>query len=115
MSNRGQSGVGLVDVSATMTGSPVLVAAADNVRGALLLMNTAAHDILIYFAPLGSGATPTITAGAKGVYTLAAATPAGAGKQGGSYEPDGGFIPTNAIWAQGTNGDVLVGHVSQAS
>lgn len=95
-----------------MTGSPVLVAAEDDTRAALELMNCSAHDILIYFSPLGQGATaPTIVAGAAGIYTLAAAP--SAGKQGGSFEPQGGFMPTNAIWAQGTNNDILVCSVSQ--
>lgn len=107
MSNKSQTNVGLKDYSATMTGSPVKVIAEDQTRGALLLMNCAAHDILIYFAPLGNnGVAPTITAGAAGVYCLGAAS--AAGKQGGSFEPDGGYIPTNEIWASGTNSDVLV-------
>ena len=88
-----------------MTGSPVLVAAEDITRGALELMNSSAHDILIYFAEAGSTATPTMSAGAAGIFCLAAA--ATAGSQGGSFEPQGGFIPPNAIWAQGTNNDIL--------
>lgn len=112
MANKSQTGLGLVDKSTTMTGSPVLVVAEDDGRGGLLMMNCAAHDILFVFSPLGAGTTaPTITAGAAGVYCLAAAS--AAGKQGGSYEPDAGYIPTNAIWAQGTNADILVCHVSQ--
>lgn len=112
MANKSQTGLGLVDKSATMTGSPVLVVAEDANRGALLLMNCSAHDISFVFSALGAGGTaPTITAGAAGVYTLKAA--ASAGSQGGSFEPDGGFVPTNAIWATGTNADVLVCHVSQ--
>ena len=111
MANKSQTGVGLVDSSTTMTGSAVLVAAEDDSRGALLLMNCAANDILFVFAALGSTATPTITAGAAGVYCLKAAS--AAGTQGGSYEPDAGYIPTNAIWAKGTNADILVCHTSQ--
>jgi hypothetical protein len=107
LSNKSQTNASLKDYSATMTGSAVRVIVEDETRGALLMMNCAANDILIYFAPAGNnGTTPTITAGAAGVYTLAKA--AGAGQQGGSYEPDGGFVPTNEIWAKGTNGDILV-------
>jgi hypothetical protein len=95
-----------------MTGSSVLVAAEDPSRGALLLMNCSAHDISFVFAPLGTTSAPTVTAGAAGVFTLAAA--ASAGKMGGSYEPDAGFIPTNAIYANGTNNDILVCYISQA-
>lgn len=110
IANKGQTTILLKDVSATMTGNAVLVAAEDTGRGALLLMNCAANDILIYFAPSPGTATPTITAGAAGVYCLKAAS--GAGTQGGSYEPDAGYIPGNAIWAKGTNADILVAHVS---
>lgn len=107
MANKSQSNGLLKDFSATMTGSPVKVIVEDPARSALLMMNCSAHDILIYFAPAGNaGVAPTITAGAANVYCLAAAS--SAGKQGGSYEPDGGFIPTNEIWAQGTNTDILV-------
>lgn len=111
IANKSQSGIGLVDKSATMTGSAVLVAAEDAERAALLMINCSAHDITFAFAPLGSTTAPTLTAGAAGVYTLAAGS--AGGKAGGAYEPDGGFIPTNAIWALGTASDVLVCYVSQ--
>lgn len=111
IANKGQTTILLLDVSKAMTtNTSVLVSAEDAGRGALLLMNCAANDILIYFAPSPGTATPTITAGAAGVYCLKAAS--GAGTQGGSYEPDAGYIPGNAIWAKGTTGDTLVAHVS---
>lgn len=114
MANKSQSSVFFTNPgssSVTMTGSPVLVAPEDITRGALELMNCSAHDILIYFAEAGDTSTPTMSAGAAGIFTLAAA--ASAGKQGGSYEPSGGFIPPNALWAQGTNTDILAVLISK--
>lgn len=108
MSNKSQTGLGIVDKSVTLTGSVQQVLKEDDSRGALLLMNCSAHDILIYFPTLGNGnvAPSSINAGAAGVFTLAAA--ASAGKMGGSYEPDGGWVPTNELWCNGTGSDVLV-------
>ncbi len=115
MSNKGQTGLGLVDASKAMTTSTwVLVTPEDASRGALEIQNNSAHDILLFFSPLGQGTTtPTPSAGGLGVYCLKAAGVAGS--QGGSFEPSGGFIPTNAIWAQGTSGDNLVCSISQSA
>lgn len=113
MSNKSSSNIPLVDASKAMTTSTwVLVVAEDPVRGALELQNCAANDILLFFSPAGQGAVaPTVTAGQAGVYCLKAA--ATAGSQGGSFEPAGGAIYTNAIWARGTTGDTLVCGISK--
>lgn len=107
MANKGQTSVGLKDVSITVSATWQRVAAEDSGRGALLLMNVGSNSMGIHFAPMGNNNTaPTPTGiGSKGVYTLLA---------NGSYEPDGGFIESNEIWVIGTASDNLTAHVSQA-
>lgn len=105
MANKSQSGVGFKDVSITVSSSWQKVAAEDDTRGALELMNVGTNNMGVYFPPLGNaGVTPTPTGiGSKGVFTLVPT---------GSYEPAGGFIPPNEIWVIGTASDNLVAMVS---
>lgn len=114
MANKSQTTIGLVSISVTLDGNWQKVADQDANRAALLMMNTQANDIAVYFHPMiAAGAPyvpPTGAAGDADIYVLAAT---GAGKQGGSYEPDAGFIPGNAIYVKGTASQKFVGHVSQ--
>ena len=92
MANRGSSSVGLVDASiSSLSGSSQLLIAENNTRTGLLIQNVGSASVGIAFAALGSTATATI--GSAGTYTLVA---------GAFYEPDGGFIPSNAIYVIGT-------------
>ena len=94
MANKSSSNVGLVDKSiASLSGSSELLMAENETRGALLIMNTGTNNIGIAFAPLGGTATAAI--GSAGTYTLV---------PGRAYEPDGGFVPSNAIYVIGTLG-----------
>lgn len=94
MANKGSSSVGLVDASiSSLSGSSQLLIAENNTRTGLLIMNTGINNIGIAFAPLGGTATAAL--GVAGTYTIV---------PNGSYEPDGGFVPSNAIYIIGTAG-----------
>ena len=94
MANKGSSSVGLVDASiSSLSGSSQLLVAENNTRTGLLIMNVGSANIGIAFAPLGGTATAAI--GSAGTYTLV---------PGRAYEPDGGFVPSNAIYVIGTAG-----------
>ncbi len=102
MANKSQTGVGLKDASiASLTGSSQLLMHQNMQRGALLIMNVGNANIGIAFGPLtedGSDGAATAAIGSGGTYTIA---------PNGSYEPDGGFIPCNAIWVIGTAGQAV--------
>lgn len=113
MSNKSQTGLGLTDASVTFSASATWtqVAKEDAERGALLLMNVGGSNMGVFFAPLGGiGGVPntapsiSATTGTSGVYTLVS---------NGSYEPDGGFVPNNEVWAFGTSTQVLTASISQ--
>jgi hypothetical protein len=94
LANKGSSSVGLVDASiSSLSGSSQLLIAENNTRTGLLIMNVGTANIGIAFAPLGGTATAAI--GSAGTYTLI---------PGRAYEPDGGFVPSNAIYIIGTAG-----------
>lgn len=95
MSNKSQTGVGLVDSSIlSLSGSSQQLMAENPSRGALQIMNTGSANIGVRFVPLGGTRTdyPAAIAGI-GTFTIV---------PGGSYEPDGGWIPQNAIEVIGT-------------
>lgn len=98
MANKSQTSGGLVDFSITVSAAWQRVLPEDNTRGALELMNAGANNMGLYWAPLGNNKTvPTPTGiGSKGVFTLVPT---------GSFEPAGGFIPTNELWVIGTASD----------
>lgn len=113
MANKSQTGVGLVDASVTLTGSSQQLMAQNNTRGALLIQNIGNANIGLAFAPLSAYSTvdgtllttPSVTAsiGAAGTLTIV---------PGGSYEPDGGFIPMNAIFVIGTASQIVTAYQS---
>jgi hypothetical protein len=95
VANKGSSSVGLVDASiSSLSGSSQLLIAENNTRTGLLIMNVGTDNIGIAFAPLGDGVA-TAAIGSAGTYTLV---------PGRAYEPDGGFVPSNAIYVIGTAG-----------
>lgn len=102
MSNRSQTGVGITDRSiASLSGSSQLLMGQNSQRGALLIQNTGNANLGFAIASTtepsqdGTITNGVVTAaiGSAGTYTLLPA---------GSYEPDGGFIPTGAIYVIGT-------------
>lgn len=107
MANKSQTGIGITDRSLTLTGSSQQLMAQNATRGALQIMNVGSANIAIAFASLVEpdlygnlvpAPTATASIAAAGSYTIV---------PGGSYEPDGGFIPTNAIFVIGTASQVV--------
>jgi hypothetical protein len=97
LANKGSSSVGLVDASiSSLSGSSQLLIAENNTRTGLLIMNVGTANVGIAFAPLSGTATAAI--GSAGTYTLV---------PGRAYEPDGGFVPSNAIYVIGTAGQPI--------
>jgi len=97
-----QAPVPTTDVSATMTGSWVLIAAENFSREVLLMMNVGSNNIGIYIADPRDAAAPSelLGIGSEGVDTMV---------PGGTYSPPP--VPTGAIWAKGTLADVLTARV----
>ena len=94
MANKSQSGAYYVDSSiSSLSGSSQLLLAEQPSRGGLLIMNVGNANIGIAFAAAGGTATAAI--GSAGTYTMA---------PGQSFLPNGGIIPTNAIYVIGTSG-----------